>query len=861
MECQVNVAQDSGTRVEGDYKGKQWHGWTDGYQTWKPFRIPWGANSTPTFDKESSMSFDFENHVLGVGMSGWDWEAKVSRWVAFDFDGIVGHAVGLTVAEMDAVLNQAQQIEWITVRKSTSGGGIHLYVFLDDIATATHTEHAALARAILGQMSALSGFDFTSKVDTCGGNMWVWHRKMKGTDGLTLIKQGIKLLEPPPNWKDHVPVIKNTRRKNLPQVINSSEEDLFEELTGQRSNVKLDSKHREFINYLKENNALWWWDNDHHMLVTHTHWLTKAFEDLNMSGIFKTNTDAKNINEQNCFMFPLSKGSWIVRRFSRGAQEADSWDQDTSGWTRCYFNKQPDLTIASRTFSGVELEKGGFVFNEAEMAAKAMATLGAHIDLPSWATQRKTELKRHKDGRLIVKIKREDTDKADDMRGWLTEKGNWKRIYNAQVQDISEPETAAQDDFIRHLTTSTGDDYGWTIKTDAQWRTEPLQHIKLTLKAMGYNAKDTESLLGNSVLKCWELVNLPFQDQYPGDRKWNRNAAQFMYKPTEELDNLKYPSWELILNHCGEGLNEAIKGDNWCSSNSIVCGADYLKCWISAIFQEPLEPLPYLFMYGPQNSGKSIFHEAMSLLLTRGYVRADHAIESQSGFNGELENAIVCIIEETNLSQSKTAYNRIKDWVTSRQINIRKMYHTPYHVPNSTHWIQCANDIDYCPVFSGDTRITLCFVDSLDLDILIPKRELIARLIKEAPDFMASCIHLEIPKSRDRLNLPVITTGDKEQMQQLNSSPLECFLEECCHYIQGEIITIADFFREFNNWIDPDEAQNWSKIVIGKRMPTKFPKGRQRDGTWIYGNIAFQKIEATKPKLVLKQGKLVSVVK
>ena len=59
------------------------------------------------------------------------------------------------------------EIPWVTVRKSTGGNGIHLYVFLPDVPTANHTEHAALARAVLGQMSALVGFDFKAKVDAC----------------------------------------------------------------------------------------------------------------------------------------------------------------------------------------------------------------------------------------------------------------------------------------------------------------------------------------------------------------------------------------------------------------------------------------------------------------------------------------------------------------------------------------------------------------------------------------------------------------------------------------------------------------------------------------------------------------------
>ena len=239
-------------------------------------------------------------------------------------------------------------------------------------------------------------------------------------------------------------------------------------------------------------------------------------------------------------------------------------------------------------------------------------------------------------------------------------------------------------------------------------------------------------------------------------------------------------------------------------------------------------------------------------------MRADHAIENQSGFNGELENAIICVIEEVNLSKSRTAYNRIKDWVTSRHLNIRKLYHGPYHVPNSTHWVQCANDSSYCPIFSGDTRITMCYVDTL-LD-LIPKKELIVRLEKEAPDFIASLLHLELPRSIDRLNLPVINTGDKETIQEQNESALETFMREKIFVVPGELITVKDFYDSFISWLDPDEAHNWSKIRVGKEMLTKYPKGRRpEDGHWSFGNISFKLIES-EGKYVLNNGMLRKVI-
>ena len=163
MECQVNVAQDGGERIEGDFKGKKWHAWTDGLSTWKPFRIPFKANTNPEYT-DSPLKFDLVQHAEAIGMTGWNWQKRVSQWVAFDFDAIVGHSENhtakLTDEQMTAVIEAAQSIPWVTVRKSTSGSGIHLYVFIDDVPTNNHNEHAALGRAILAQMAALTGFDF-----------------------------------------------------------------------------------------------------------------------------------------------------------------------------------------------------------------------------------------------------------------------------------------------------------------------------------------------------------------------------------------------------------------------------------------------------------------------------------------------------------------------------------------------------------------------------------------------------------------------------------------------------------------------------------------------------------------------------
>jgi len=490
MEVQVNVAQDGGERIAGDFHGRKWNGWTDGITTWKSMRIPYKANTEPEYT-DLIMKYDLAIHAEGIGMTGWNWAKKISKWIAYDFDAIIGHSDKnpnkLSNDELQRVQDAAAEIPWVTIRKSTSGNGLHLYVYVNDIPTENHNEHAALGRSILGQMSALVGFDFDSKVDICGGNMWVWHRKMRNTDGLTIIKRGETLEDVPLNWKDHIKVVQHKRRTNLPQDIS----DPMSSLTSQYARVALDDKHQELIKFLVDTNALWWWDQDKHMLVTHTVNLKQAHTDLNFQGYFNTNSSGLDLDEQNCFLFPLRDGAWTVRRFSQGCTEHPSWDQDASGWTRCFLNKIPDLSTASNSMEGLEDPKGGFVFRDGESARQAAKLLGATVPISTALLGRKTILKEHKDGRLIVEIPHEGDDVSDQMKGWLAKKGKWTRIFNVKVSTPVGQDVANYDHMVRHIVTEQNEDYGWVMSREDIWGTEPLNHIRTALASLGVNTKES----------------------------------------------------------------------------------------------------------------------------------------------------------------------------------------------------------------------------------------------------------------------------------------------------------------------------------------------------------------------------------
>ena len=64
----------------------------------------------------------------------------------------------------------------------------------------------------------------------------------------------------------------------------------------------------------------------------------------------------------------------------------------------------------------------------------------------------------------------------------------------------------------------------------------------------------------------------------------------------------------------------------------------------------------------------------------------------------------------------------------------------------------------------------MSYVEPINPLELIPKKKLIPLLEKEASDFLADIMNLELPPSNDRLNVPVIETDDKVMLQRLNET-------------------------------------------------------------------------------------------
>ena len=855
METQVNVIAGDGEPVAGKKST-----WSNGSNTWHSIRIPKNAATDPTWE-DYKIGYPFDLYAEGIGMTGWDWKARCSRHFGYDFDALTGHAqgIGIEEKELEKVKQAACALPYVEVRRSTGGGGIHLYVYIDDagVPTENHTEHAALARCILGMMSADVGFDFASAIDACGHIMWIWHRKMSAeTRGLEIIKPATKRLgvaDLPGNWRDHIEVVKGRRTKIRINEVADDDMDPFEALASSRKIIPLDESHKAQIEALMRSGATTLWVADHHLLQTHTtalHDLLNGSEGkaLKLVGLFKTISEGRDPGTPNCFLFPLPEGAWRVYRFSPGINEADTWTLDGQGWTTCYFNRYPDLATACTLLGGVEREQGGYVFASAADAIKAAKSLGQELKLdPDMPAERKVTLKGHKDGRLVVEIEREKDDKA--LEGWDNKKGKYVKIFTVKTdpKDDDELDFSEFDGIIRAVESAAVEHAGWKMKKNKEWVGHPASNVKMLLQSLGQPKGDAEAIMGAAVARGWRLVNLPFREEYPGGRQWNLDAAQFKYKPAELADDEIpcHPHWDMIFEHIGHELTPVLRELPWAIDANLRTGADYLRAWVACAFRDPFQPLPYLFFFGPENSGKSIFYESLQRLVTKGVVKADLALTSE--FNGELSGAIICAVEEKDISKAPGAHAKIKEYSTGRTILIRKMRQNSFEQPNATHWVQTANRRENCPVFPGDTRITAVYVSDLLDEQRIAKPKLEPLLDQEAPHFLYTLMHLELPPMIDRLRLPVVTPASKLSAEEDNQTALEQFIGQQCERTPDKHTLFAEFYDRFQQSLEPTEKHTWSKVRVSRELPLRHQRIIGTDNKKFVSNLTLKPAEGGQP--------------
>lgn len=678
-------------------------------------RVPKYDRPEPYFHG-SEVYQDFAKQVRRIGTSGWNWVDRHSEYVKFDFD-LKGEHKGHTV-EADTlaqIREAAEKLPYMTVYSSTSGEGLHLKVAVDQIRTDSPAEHRDLAEYVLDKMCKDAQFDFREHIDVYGSIFWVWGRGCKGP---RLLKPAAESLEVPYDWRQFLPA--------PPACTN--------EIDSQFSNMEFDAEHEAILQALLASGYTTFVSGNR--LTTHTCALRDVHQQLGLRGTFATNSPGTDRRSPNCFVHLKTNGAMEVYRYGQGTREHDSWTQDGRSWTHCSFNATASVAGVCEAMGAMQVP-GGWYFPVGKHASAALQQLGH--ELPKTNRPVTVEVKGNT---LHCSVDRVGNEQ---VKGWAPKGRKLYRIFKHQIEERS------YDDFVRKVITPSGESAGWAVDSDRGWNwvsQSEAQHV-LT-ERLGRSVS-----LARCITRPWERVNEPFADEFLPGRRWNVDGARLRYTPTAGGAT---PHWDRIFQHLGRGLDSAVSNCDFCAEHGIRSGAKYLQLWVACLFQQPKQRLPVLFFYSQeQDTGKSSLHRALALLMSKGCVDGSNALTQ--GFNGELNGAIVCYIDEKNLAANPKAYESFKRWSDAPDIPIRQMHTNQFTSPNYTHWIQTANNRDFCPIEKGDRRFVV--VEVSPLEDPIAWSILREKLIAEAPDFLGNVLAMPLPPADGRLFLPVLETEAK----------------------------------------------------------------------------------------------------
>jgi hypothetical protein len=565
----------------------------------------------------------------------------------------------------------------------------------------------------------------------------------------------------------------------------------------------------------------------------------------------------------NCFMRPAPDGAFDVYRFGKGTPENALWRKSES-WTYIKYNAPVNFVSVCENLGGKRSKPGGFKFTSLDKAREAARMLGAELTLPDISPtdieKRGIVLGRRGKDAIGVFIRKVQGDREMFFDGWECEKGYWGLEQDSEpthVEVLTDQDVHALDSEVRAVVIGglEGINSSWhLLTTSEQWVNYRSSEINCVVNAWASDRSSNPRELADrfkawAVKNPWKDVSWPFQAEYPGGRVWNRGAPQFVYQPVDKaVESIKTPHWDIILEHCGRYLTPSLRQQTWTSEYNIATGGDYLRAWIACLFRHPFDKLPYLFMYGPSGGGKSIFAEAVDLLVTCGVDGADNALTNPQGFNGELAHSILGVVDETNLSSnSTTAYNRIKDWSTALTINIHKKGLQIYSQPNSLHFCQFSNTLRALDIPPGDTRITPVYVAKPDTEI--PKGILLDSLMAEASHFMRYLVDLNLPAPRTRLRLPFVSIPESER--RVYEDPLN-FIECVYAHIDGAKEKLEDVYCHFFTCLPERHQQGWDYESFCDIVKTAHPVGQAcfKSGTRALhiGNICYGRtVEPSKP--------------
>lgn len=277
---------------------------------------------------------------------------------------------------------------------------------------------------------------------------------------------------------------------------------------------------------------------------------------------------------------------------------------------------------------------------------------------------------------------------------------------------------------------------------------------------------------------------------------------------------------------------------------------EHFMNWLAVVWQQRRKPLTAWVLHGVEGTGKGLlFNNVLVPLFGREHAVQKRASELNSEFNGWVERALVCMIDEIDAEMflnSRSVEANLRTLITEPVVSVRRMRTDSYLAPNYTAFIFSSNKKRPVAIPPGDRRFNVGTFQSAKL-IITPQE------VDGISDELEGFAHwLSAREASFEEARRVLDTEDRRAVQRLSTTSVDALAVEI---LNGNFMTLWDArpdeqFAESNGMVDGIAtaysalikrmaAESVSRItrdefmMIFRHCIGKVPEGTKKQAQWL----------------------------
>lgn len=272
---------------------------------------------------------------------------------------------------------------------------------------------------------------------------------------------------------------------------------------------------------------------------------------------------------------------------------------------------------------------------------------------------------------------------------------------------------------------------------------------------------------GAPPLESIPIWNLEYRPNDLGERVQPGDKSVNLFCPTKYMvDSGVWASTDTLSGRCpaiysilgsAVGRNPALQ--------------DHFLNWTACVVRHRVRTLIAWLLQGVEGTGKGILvNRVLKPLLGIGNVAIKRMAELEDNFNGYVENSLLVVIDEAQVSGSKKAemiMANLKHQITEPEVSIRKMYTASYSAPNYCNFLFLSNMDDPVVIGATDRRFNC---GEYGKTRFIPSEGFFESLEAELPSFAA---YLHWREADLKKAGAIFESADRDLMKAISTNSLD----------------------------------------------------------------------------------------